>query len=83
MAVIAPKCLSQTGQMILHLAEHHGVCYTPTERDTWAQEITRLADEEVTLDEVERLLIALQRTGHLSRPEALRLQVNYLREAKP
>jgi hypothetical protein len=50
--------------------------------DIWAQEVTRLADDEVTLDDIELLLIALQRAGHLSRPEGLRLQVNYLREAK-
>ena len=83
MDVIAPKFLSQTGQAILDMADQHGVLYTPTARDAWAQEITRLADDEVTLDEVELLLIALKRAGHLSRPEALRLQVNYLREATP
>jgi hypothetical protein len=76
------KLLSETGQTILHLAERHGVSYTPTARDAWAREITRLAGDDVILDDVELLLIALQRTGHLSRPEALRLQVNYLREAR-
>ena len=72
---------SETGQTIIHLAERHGVSDKPTAMDTWADEITRLADDDVTLDEVELLLIALQRAGHLSHPEALRLQWNYLREA--
>lgn len=77
-----PQLLSQTGQTIIHLAERHGVSYTPTAIDAWAREVTRLADDDVILDDVELLLIALQRAGHLSRPEALRLQVNYLRESK-
>ena len=76
------KLLSETGQTIIELAERHGVSYTSSARDAWAREITRLADDDVTLDDVELLLIALQRAGHLSRPEALRLQVNYLREAR-
>ena len=50
--------------------------------DAWAHDVTHLADDDVTLDEIELLLIELQRAGHLSRPEALKLQVNYLREAK-
>lgn len=73
---------TQTAKTILTLADRYGVKYTPTEGDAWAQTITRLADDEVALDEIEWLLIALQREGHLSRPEALMLQVNYLREAR-
>jgi hypothetical protein len=73
--------LSETGKAIIALAKRHGVMYQPTPRDGWAGEVTRLADDDVMLDDVELLLIALQRSGQLSRPEALRLQVNYLREA--
>lgn len=65
------------------LAERHNVAYTRTATDVWASHVTRLAGDDVELDEIELLLIALQRSGHLSRPEALQLQVNYLREAKP
>ena len=64
------------------LAKRHQVAYTETATDAWARDVTRLADDDVSLDEIELLLIALQRAGHLSRPEALKLQVNYLREAK-
>ncbi len=74
------QMLSQTGQTIIRLAQQHGVSYKPTARDAWAGEVTRLADDDVTLDGIELLLIALQREGRLSRPEALRLQVNYLRD---
>ncbi len=74
--------MSKTGRTIISLARQHGVNYTPTATDAWAQDVTRLADDDVVLDDIELLLIALQRTGHLSRPEALRLQVDYLREAR-
>ncbi len=67
---------------ILNLAEKYGITYTRTANDVWAENVTRLADDDVRLDDIELLLIELQRTGHLSRPEALRLQANYLREAK-
>ena len=76
------KPLPETATAILTMAKRHGVAYTPTAADAWANDVTRLADDAVTLDEIELLLIALQRAGHLSRPEALHLQVNYLREAK-
>ena len=36
----------------------------------------------MVLDEIEQLLIALQRAGHLSRAEMVRLQAAYLREAR-
>jgi hypothetical protein len=37
----------------------------------------------VQLDEIEQLLVALQRSGHLSRIEMVKLQATYLREARP
>jgi hypothetical protein len=71
-----------TAADIRALAERCRVSYNRTEADVWAGHVTRLAGDNVALDEIELLLIALQRSGHLSRPEALTLQVNYLREAK-
>jgi hypothetical protein len=76
------KPLQKTAAAILALAKQHGVAYTQTAHDAWAHDVTRLADDDIVLDDIELLLIELQRAGHLSRPEALRLQVNYLREAK-
>jgi hypothetical protein len=76
------KALSQTASAIISMAQQHGVEYAPSATDAWASDITRLADDDVILDDIELLLIALQRAGHLSRPDALRLQVNYLREAR-
>ncbi|HZR61193.1 MAG TPA: hypothetical protein VFA80_09630 [Xanthobacteraceae bacterium] len=68
---------------IRKMAEEHHVAYVRTSRDTLAHDITRLAGDDVQLDEIEQLLIALQRSGHLSRAEMVQLQAAYLREARP
>jgi hypothetical protein len=73
---------SATAIAVRKLAEKHHVAYVRTHSDALAHHITRLAGDRVELDEVERLLIALQRAGHLSRVEAVRLQASYLREAR-
>jgi len=67
---------------IRELASRHRVVFVPTKLDEFAQDITRLAADHVRLDEVECLLVGLQRAGHLSRPELVHLQAKYLREAK-
>jgi hypothetical protein len=74
---------SATATVIRNLARKHHVAYVGTRNDALAHHITRLAGDHVELDEVEQLLIALQRAGHLSRKEIVRLQARYLREAKP
>jgi hypothetical protein len=73
---------SATAIRIRNLARKYKVAYVRTQSDALANHITRLADGHVELDEVEQLLIALQRAGHLSRAEAVRLQASYLREAR-
>ena len=72
-----------TAERIRSLAQKHHVAYVPTRSDALAHHITRLAGDHVELDEVERLLIALHRGGHLSRAELVQMQASYLREAKP
>jgi hypothetical protein len=74
---------SATATTIRKLAQKYHVAYVWTHSDALARDITRLAGDHVELDEVEQLLIALQRGGHLSRVEMVRLQASYLREAKP
>jgi hypothetical protein len=69
--------------LIWQLVEQHGIHYVSTRSDEWAHHVTRLVDAEVILDDVEKALIALQRGGHLSRREMVRLQAQYLREARP
>ena len=72
-----------TEACIRELASRHQVVFIPTKLDAFAQDATRLAGDHVRLDEVECLLLGLQRAGHLSRPELIHLQAKYLREAKP
>jgi hypothetical protein len=74
---------STTETVIRNLAKQHHVAYVRTQNDMLADHITRLAGDHVELDEVEQLLIALQRGGYLSRLEIVRLQATYLRESKP
>jgi hypothetical protein len=74
---------SATAAHIRKMAREHKVAYVRTDRDTLADDITRLAGDDVRLDEIEQLLIALQRGGYLSRVEMVRLQASYLREARP
>jgi hypothetical protein len=74
---------SPVAALIRKMAEEHHVAYVPAAQDVLAQHITRLAGDAVELDDIERLLIALQRTGHLSRPDMVSLQAAYLREARP
>ncbi len=71
-----------TANAIRALAERHGVAYKPTDTDQLAHHITRLSGDDVVFEEIENLLIALQRSGHLSRTDAVLLQANYLRQAK-
>ena len=74
---------SATAVRIRKLAQKYHVAYVQTQSDALAHHITRLAGDHVELDEIEQLLIALQRGGHLSRVEMVQLQASYLREAKP
>ena len=74
--------LGSTEAYIRALASRHKVVFAPTRLDAFADDITRLAADQVSPDEVECLLLALQRAGHLSRPELIRLQAQYLREIK-
>jgi hypothetical protein len=81
-SVMSTRPQSATAAHIRNLAQEHQVAYVQTPIDALAHHITRLADDHVELDEIEQLLIALQRSGHLSRIEMVQLQARYLREAK-
>jgi hypothetical protein len=72
-----------TESIIRRLAERNHVAYLQTANDVLANDMTRLADDDVKLDPVEQMVIALQRAGHLSRVQAVGLQLRYLRENKP
>ncbi len=65
---------------ILALARQHGVSYEPTELDQLADDMARLSGEDGKLDEVEEILLALERAGKISTPEADRFHVAYMRQ---
>ncbi len=73
---------SPTEAYIRELATRHQVVFSPTKLDAFAQDVARLMADPIHFDEVECLLIGLQRAGHVSRPELVRLQAKYLRETK-
>lgn len=80
---MSARAESAIATRIRKMAQEHHVAYVWTPRDALAHHITRLAGDDVQLDEIEQLLIALQRSGHLSRVEMVQLQAAYLREARP
>jgi hypothetical protein len=72
-----------TASVIRRMAERNNVAVLVSENDLFAHHVTRLSRDDVTLDDVEQMVIALQRAGFLSRVQAVRLQARYLRETKP
>lgn len=74
---------NSTAAYIRGLVAQHHVTYIQTPSDLLALHMTRLADDEIRPDEIECMLFALHRAGHLSRQQLVHLQVQYLREAKP
>jgi hypothetical protein len=69
-----------TAAYIRGLAAQHRVSYVQTQSDA---RVTRAAEDAIESDEIECMLFALHRAGHLDLRELIYLQVEYLREAKP
>lgn len=84
-AVIAeqrsPDAASTSIKAQIHdLARQHGVHYERTGLDDWAEAITRLAGDDVRLDETEALLVALTKVGLVSDADSTILHAMYLNE---
>jgi hypothetical protein len=77
-AIVIPE--REVAEFVRDLARQHHVHYRRTAADELADAITRLADDDVTLDEIECLMIALRRAGVLTADNFVPLQVKYLRE---
>jgi len=65
------------------MAEDAGVSYAPTVLDTFAQDVTRLAGDDVDLDEIELTILALHRAGRIDGGEMMKLQDAYLSDGMP
>lgn len=68
------------GKFICALASRYQVIYRKSVGDKLADQITRLAGDDVKLDDVEKLLVALDRAGYVPPGKFVPLQVGYLRE---
>jgi hypothetical protein len=79
------KSLSEnsTAAHIRSLAETYHVTYAEGPNDLLAHHMSRLAGDMVEFDEIERLLLGLQRAKRITRVEMIQLQARYLREARP
>ncbi|WP_441236886.1 hypothetical protein [Bradyrhizobium sp. 930_D9_N1_4] len=74
---------SSTAEHIRTLARTHQVTYSEGPNDRLAHHMSRLAGDMVEFDEIEQLLIGLQRANRITRIEMIQLQARYLHEAKP
>jgi hypothetical protein len=72
-----------TARVIRRLASANNVAVVVSSNDVFAHHITRLSGDDVTFDDIENTIVALQRAGILSRTQAVRLQARYLRESRP
>jgi hypothetical protein len=61
------------------LARQHGVVYEPTPLDELGNAITRLAGDDVELDETQLLLVALVRAGVLTKEKSASLRAMHIR----
>jgi len=69
-------------QTIRDLAREHGVTAERLPIDDWADDIARLSDAEVESDEVEDLLLTLERAGIIDGATGLHLYAEYLRQLR-
>jgi hypothetical protein len=72
-----------TASVIRRMVARNNVTASVSENDLFAHHVTRLSGDDVMLDDVEQMVIALRRAGLLSRVQAVHLQARYLRETKP
>jgi hypothetical protein len=64
---------------IRDLAAKHKVAYQETATDVLARNITRLAGDDVELDEPAQMLLALRRAGYITKADSARLHGEYLK----
>jgi hypothetical protein len=70
------------GAYIANLAQRHSVAYVKTGSSALAKVITHLADDDVTPDKTERLVIALRRANAIDGPTMVTLLGRYFDEQK-
>jgi hypothetical protein len=69
-------------QLVAQLATQYGVTSTRTALDDWADTVTRLSGDEVTLDDTCQLLVSLRRLRVVSARQMAQLSTQHLRERR-
>jgi len=68
-------------QTIRELAHKHHITAQRTPIDDFADDINRLSDAEVKLDEVEQLIVNLRRSGMITSKQLTEFQTQYIIES--
>ncbi|ROZ79202.1 type IV toxin-antitoxin system AbiEi family antitoxin domain-containing protein [Ramlibacter sp. WS9] len=68
------------GAFVARLAKAHGVVYTRTQLDDFAEAVTRLAGDDERLDATGKLLATLRKQSVINGPQLARLMTNHMRE---
>ncbi len=80
-AAVRPEAEVMTARdTIRDLARRHGIRYERAGYDDWAEAVSRVAGDDVELDETEWLLVALGRAEIVPDFENTRLHARYLAE---
>lgn len=72
--------LSNYKKFIIKLANQYHIQYQKTKGDELADVITKLSDDDIEEDNIERLISGLNRDGIISSKESLLLHYGYLKE---
>lgn len=72
--------VSDFKDFIINLARANNINYIKTGCDELAVNFTRLSDDEVVFDDIENLIIALERAGIIASKDVVPLHISYLRE---
>lgn len=76
------KTPTSVASYIYQLAKKHNVTATRDNISNMATAITALSADAIELDNVEQLLVNLQKKGVLTKAELLQLEGRYLREQR-
>lgn len=77
-----PLPTSDVARFVADLAREHGVTAVRTRLDTFAEKLTELSGDEVSLDETELMLTKLAEQGVISGRQLVLLMLNHTREKK-
>jgi len=69
-------------QTIRNLAHLHNITAQRTPIDDFADDVNRLSDAEVMLDEVEQMIVNLRRAGVITSKQLVEFQTQYIIEGR-